>query len=168
MGAGRSVFFWKRETLESLKTKGTGSKDTCRFSLTVEANADSLTFVSKTLIRKAKTMNELLKAAKADMKRARTDCYMMIHGTKRGTVSIDYNSATKRYTVATIGLDTVDLITDGTAAATAAVIADLYVVLVEYEIGDLPTIGPISITETGGENMYFTLADGGKGFVKIG
>lgn len=77
-------------------------------------------------------MNEnLIKFAKSDMKIARKEGDMMIAGTKRGTVIVSYDSATKRYAVATCGIDTVNLITDGKAAATALVIAGLYVVSYE-------------------------------------
>ena len=36
----------------------------------------------------------------------------------------------------------------------------------QFEIEDLPSLGPIQITEIGEENIYFTLADGRVGFVK--
>ena len=35
-----------------------------------------------------------------------------------------------------------------------------------YEVEDLLTIGPITITDVGEENMYFTLADGTFGYCK--
>ena len=37
----------------------------------------------------------------------------------------------------------------------------------QFEIEDLLTIGWITVTDCGEENMYFTLADGSRGFVKI-
>ncbi len=37
---------------------------------------------------------------------------------------------------------------------------------VQYEASDLASIGPIVITDTGEENMYFTTADGTRGYAK--
>ena len=37
----------------------------------------------------------------------------------------------------------------------------------EYEVSDLPLLGPIVIHWVGEENMYFTLGDGSEGYVKI-
>lgn len=37
-----------------------------------------------------------------------------------------------------------------------------------YEIEDLPALGFITITDIGEENIYFTLADGSRGFIKVG
>jgi hypothetical protein len=39
--------------------------------------------------------------------------------------------------------------------------------LTQYEISDLPSLGWLSDLELGEENMYFTLADGSRGFVKL-
>jgi hypothetical protein len=36
-----------------------------------------------------------------------------------------------------------------------------------FEASELPALGWIQITSIGGENFYFTYADGLKGFVKI-
>ena len=40
--------------------------------------------------------------------------------------------------------------------------------LTEYQIEDFAALGWIQITEMGEENLYFTLADGTRGFVKLG
>lgn len=37
----------------------------------------------------------------------------------------------------------------------------------EYEISELPSLGFVTITHSGEENVYFTLADGSLGFVKV-
>ena len=37
----------------------------------------------------------------------------------------------------------------------------------QYEVSDLLTLGWIQITEMGEENLYYVLADGSCGFVKI-
>tara|TARA_R110000803_G_scaffold58013_1_gene116196 strand:+ start:253 stop:432 length:180 start_codon:yes stop_codon:yes gene_type:complete len=56
--------------------------------------------------------------------------------------------------------------TDKTARAARA--ARIARTPVWYEVSDLPTLGWFQITEMGEENMYFTLADGSAGFVKLG
>lgn len=37
----------------------------------------------------------------------------------------------------------------------------------QFEIEDLLTIGWVTITDSGEENIYFTLSDGSRGFIKI-
>jgi len=37
----------------------------------------------------------------------------------------------------------------------------------EYDYTALPTLGWMTITDVGEENIYFTLADGTKGFCKV-
>lgn len=37
----------------------------------------------------------------------------------------------------------------------------------QFEVSDLTVIGWITITSIGEENVYFTLADGRRGFVKL-
>lgn len=39
--------------------------------------------------------------------------------------------------------------------------------ITEYEVADLVNLGWIQITEMGEENLYFTLADGSRCFVKL-
>lgn len=39
--------------------------------------------------------------------------------------------------------------------------------ITEYEVTDLPTLGFITITDIGEENVYFTLSDGTAGYCKI-
>ena len=39
---------------------------------------------------------------------------------------------------------------------------------VEFEAADLPTLGWVTVTGCGEENVYLTLADGTRAFVKLG
>lgn len=56
--------------------------------------------------------------------------------------------------------------TDGCANYIEILSGTLTPTLTQYEAADLPGLGPISFTDIGEENMYFTLKNGSLGFVK--